>query len=82
LPDGFWPSDNDEMAEEILLNSVSKFFKDLDEVIAMVKNSKFDLTELIPHGEGHTYMREVLLVADHNAYHLGKIVRTLSQLGE
>jgi uncharacterized damage-inducible protein DinB len=81
-PDGFWPSDNDEMTEGILLNSISKFFKDLDEVIALVKNPEFYLTELIPHGEGHTYMREVLLVADHNAYHLGKIVRTLSQLDE
>lgn len=81
-PDGFWPSDNDEMTEDILSKTVSRFFKDLDEVIALVKNPKFDLTALIPHGENHTYLREVLLVADHNAYHLGKIVRTLSQLGE
>ncbi len=81
-PDGFWPSDNDEMTEEILSNVVSQFFSDLDGVIALVKNPEFDLTALIPHGEGHTYLREVLLVADHNAYHLGKIVRTLSQLGE
>ena len=81
-PDGFWPSDNDKMTEKNLSNAVSQFFKDLDELIALVKNPKFDLTALIPHGEGHTYLREVLLVADHNAYHLGKIVRTLSQLGE
>ncbi len=81
-PDGFWPSDNDNMTEETLTNTVSKFFRDLDEVIALVKNPKFDLTAQIPHGEGHTYLREALLVADHNAYHLGKIVRTLSQLGE
>jgi uncharacterized damage-inducible protein DinB len=81
-PDGFWPSDNDNMMEETLSNAVSQFFKDLDEVIELVKNPKFDLTALIPHGEDHTYLREVLLVADHNAYHLGKIVRTLSQLGE
>jgi uncharacterized damage-inducible protein DinB len=81
-PDGFWPSDNDEMTEEVLSNAVAKFFKYRDKLIALVKNPKFDLTALIPHGEGHTYLREVLLVADHNAYHLGKIVRTLSQLGE
>ena len=81
-PDGFWPYNNDEMTEEILSNTVSQFFKDLDEVIALVKNPEFDLTAQIPHGESHTYLREVLLVADHNAYHLGKIVRTLSQLGE
>ena len=81
-PYGFWPSGNDETTKEILSNAVSQFFKDLDELIALVKNPKVDLTALIPHGEGHTYLREVLLVADHNAYHLGKIVRTLSQLGE
>jgi len=81
-PDGFWPPDTDKITEEILSNAVSQFFKDLDELIVLVENQKFDLTALIPHGEGHTYLREVLLVADHNAYHLGKIVRTLSQLGE
>jgi uncharacterized damage-inducible protein DinB len=81
-PDGFWPSDNNEMTEETLSNVISRFFKELDEVIALVKNQKFDLTALIPHGEDHTYLREVLLVSDHNAYHLGKIVRTLCQLGE
>jgi len=81
-PSGFWPSDNNKMTEGILSNTVSQFFNDLDEVIALVKNPEFDLTAQIPHGESHTYLREVLLVADHNAYHLGKIVRTLSQLDE
>jgi uncharacterized damage-inducible protein DinB len=70
------------MEEEPLSNAVSRLFKNLDEAIALVKNKKRDLTALIPHGEGHTYLREVLLVADHNAYHLGKIMRALSQLGE
>jgi hypothetical protein len=37
-PDGFWPSYNDEITEGILSNTVSKFFNDLDEVIALVKN--------------------------------------------
>ena len=81
-PDGFWPSDNDKMTGKTLSSAVSRFFSDLDEVINLVKNSEFDLTAHIPHGEGHTYLREVLLVADHNAYHLGKIVRTLNQLSE
>ncbi len=82
-PDGFWPSDSDEFTEELLENAVSGFFSDLDELIALVKNPEFDLTSQIPHGEeGHTYLREILLVADHNAYHLGKIVRTLVQVCE
>ncbi len=82
-PDGFWPSDSEEMTEEILENTVSGFFRDLDELIALVKNPEIDLTSQIPHGEeGHTYLREILLVADHNAYHLGKVVRTLIQVAE
>ena len=70
------------MTEETLSNAVSKFFRDLEELIVLVKNPRFDLTAQIPNGNSHTYLREVLLVADHNAYHLGKIARTLKQLGE
>ena len=82
-PDGFWPSDNAEMTENILNNTISGFFSDLDELIALAQNPEIDLMSQIPHGEGgHTYLREILLVADHNAYHLGKIVRTLVQVSE
>lgn len=82
-PDGFWPSDSEEMTEEVLENTVSGFFSDLDELIALVRNPEINLMSQIPHGEkGHSYLREILLVADHNSYHLGKIVRTLTQLGE
>ncbi len=81
-PDGYWPSDNDKITQVILKKVVSGFFRDLKELMRLVKNPKFDLSAQIPHGEGHTYLREVLLVADHNAYHLGKIVQKLKQLGE
>jgi len=81
-PDGCWSSDNDKITQVILKKTVSRFFRDLKELMRLVKNPKFDLTAQIPHGEGHTYLREVLLVADHNAYHLGKIVQKLKQLGE
>ena len=40
-----------------------------------------DLTAVIPHGEGRTYLRQILLIADHNAYHLGQIVQTRKLLG-
>jgi len=43
---------------------------------------KLDLTAAIPHGEGRTYLREILLVADHNAYHLGQIVQARKLLGD
>ena len=42
---------------------------------------KLDLFAAIPHGTGQTYLREVLLVADHNAYHVGQIVAVRKLLG-
>jgi hypothetical protein len=53
---------------------VRQFFADLDDVCKMVKNPRRDPFARIPHGSGQTYLREALLVADHNAYHLGEIV--------
>ncbi len=40
----------------------------------MVFHPKTDLYAQIPHGEGQTILREALLLADHNAYHLGQLV--------
>jgi uncharacterized damage-inducible protein DinB len=80
-PDGYWPAYTENLTEEMWSASVSGFFSDLEEVIALVQDSSLDLTAQIPHGQGHTYLREVLLVADHNAYHLGQIVQTRKFLG-
>lgn len=80
-PAGYWPTDNDDLTEEGWKGTVSAFFEDLAEVIKMVRDPALDLTAPIPHGEGHTYLREVLLVADHNAYHGAIIVQTRKLLG-
>ena len=80
-PEGYWPVPTDHLTEERWSASISGFFADLDEVIALVQNPDLDLTAQIPHGEGRTYLREVLLVADHNAYHFGQIVQTRKILG-
>ena len=80
-PDGYWPAPPDQLTEDMWSASVTGFFADLDEVIALVQNPDLDLTAQIPHGEGRTYLREILLVADHNAYHLGQIVQTRKLLG-
>jgi len=80
-PAGYWPGDNDALTEEGWKDTVSAFFEDLDEVMKMVRDPALDLMATIPHGEGHTYMREVLLVADHNAYHGAIIVQTRKLLG-
>ncbi|HQR34211.1 MAG TPA: DinB family protein, partial [Blastocatellia bacterium] len=82
FPDGYWPQPTEAVTEDMWANSVAAFFADLEEVIQLAQNTDVDLTAEIPHGEnGHTYLREILLVADHNAYHLGQIVQTRKALG-
>jgi uncharacterized damage-inducible protein DinB len=79
-PQGYWPSDEapDEAAWKA---SVAQFEKDLQEVCALVRDPARDLTARLPQGQGRTYLRQVLLVADHNAYHLGQIVQARKLLG-
>lgn len=81
FPDGYWPSKINNITEKDWSESVSKFFSDLDEVIKLIEDSALDLSSEIPHGEGHTYLREILLVADHNAYHTAEIVHIRKALG-
>jgi uncharacterized damage-inducible protein DinB len=79
-PQGYWPSDDapDDTAWEA---SRRAFQADLDEVCALVRDPARDLTARLPQGQGRTYLRQVLLVADHNAYHLGQIVQARKLLG-
>ncbi|MCI0489000.1 MAG: DinB family protein [Blastocatellia bacterium] len=81
-PEGYWPGPTSNVTEEMWANSVAGFFSDLEEVIELARNPRIDLTARIPHGGDHTYLREILLVADHNAYHLGQIVQTRKALGD
>ena len=74
-PDAYWPNSKTCLTEKIWTNSVSCFQADLKKVIRLAREPRFDLTALIPHGEGRSYLRQVLLVADHNAYHLGQMVQ-------
>ena len=73
-PDGYWPDKSEEAGEDDWRRSVEGFRADLRAVEAMVEDEANDLHARIPHGEGQTLLREALLVADHNAYHLGALV--------
>jgi hypothetical protein len=81
-PDGYWPDDNDSMNDDTWNNTFNRFFIDLQSMIDLVNDEGLDLTEEIPHGNGRTYLREILLVANHNAYHIGKIVDIRKILGD
>ena len=82
FPAGYWPPATEPPTEEVWSASVSAFFADLEEVIQLAQDTSVDLTAKLPHGEGRTYLRQILLVADHNAYHLGQLVQTRKALGD
>lgn len=81
-PDGYWPDDNDSMNDDTWNNIYNRFFRDLESMIDLINDEDLDLTEEIPHGNGRTYLRQILLVANHNAYHIGKIVDIRKILGD
>jgi uncharacterized damage-inducible protein DinB len=81
-PSGYWPSVK-EPTPKLWKASRAAFGRDLEAVVAMVLDPQVDLTAVIPHGQGgHTYLREALLVADHNAHHLGQVVVARRLLGD
>jgi hypothetical protein len=61
--------------------SVNAFQRDLEEMVKLVRNPSTDLFAIISHGDGQTILREALLLADHNAYHLGQLVDLRRALG-
>jgi hypothetical protein len=73
FPAGYWPTSPAPATEGDWDKSVQAFHADLDAMGELVNESP-DLFARIPHGDGQTVLREALLVADHNAYHLGQIV--------
>jgi uncharacterized damage-inducible protein DinB len=81
-PEGYWPAKTTEVTDRMWQEAMSEFFADLQELIDVVQDTNLDLSARIPHGEGRTYLRQILLVADHNAYHLGQIVQIRKALGD
>jgi hypothetical protein len=81
FPAGYWPAEPEPPNEEAWDKSVSAFRKDMKALCALVADESTDLFARIPHGDGQTVLREALLTADHNAYHLGQLVLTRKLLG-
>jgi hypothetical protein len=71
FPKGYWPKPEKLGSPEDWAETVKTFRHDLQEMVSLVANPSTDLFDKIPHGDGQTVLREALLIADHNAYHLG-----------
>lgn len=80
-PEGYWPAKAAPPDEKAWDKTVRAFRKDLKAMCALVSDEKTDLFAPIPHGDGQTILREALLLADHNAYHLGQLVLVRRLLG-
>jgi hypothetical protein len=80
-PKGYWPKAKQNPTPAMWEKSLKAFTRDLTAMKKLVGNAKTDLFAPIPHGKGQTILREALLVADHNAYHLGQILLVRRLLG-
>ena len=80
-PEDYWPSSAEPPTDEAWRASVQSFLRDREELAVLAENPEIDLEAHIPHGTGQTYLRELLLVADHNAHHLGELIVVRRLLG-
>ena len=80
-PEGYWPESEAPASEQAWKSAMTEFKKDLRAVQQLVANTRTDLYAKLPWADGQTILREALLVADHNAYHLGQLVMLRKCMG-
>jgi hypothetical protein len=81
FPTGYWPKSEAPPSDNAWDESIASYRADLRALSNIASDASVDLTARIPHGEGQTYLREILLAADHNAYHLGQFMIVRRALG-
>jgi uncharacterized damage-inducible protein DinB len=80
-PEDYWPKESDQPTADAVVGSLAAYREDREALAALALDRKVDLFARIPHGTGQTYLRELLLVADHTSYHLGQMVVVRRALG-
>lgn len=81
-PEGYWPKSPAPASDAAWKKSIAAFRRDLEQMKKLVRAAdEQQLYARIPHGDGQTLLREALLVADHNSYHLGQLVMLRKMLG-
>jgi hypothetical protein len=81
FPAGYWPNSPAPPNKNAWEKSVKTFGAELNAMIQMVESKSTDFYAPILHGDGQTVLREMLVLADHNAYHLGELVLLRRLLG-
>jgi hypothetical protein len=80
-PDDYWPASAEPSSANAWTDSVQQFKRDRAALQRLARDSAVDLEAPIPRGKGQTYLRELLLAADHTAYHLGELIVVRRLLG-
>jgi hypothetical protein len=78
-PDDYWPQPGSMPSAQAWEESIAAFRTDREALKRLA--TEVDLFSQIPHGSGQTYLRELLLVADHTSYHTGQLVAARRLLG-
>ncbi len=71
-PEDYWPKDNFKATKKDWDKSLKMYKKDYKELIAITQNPKLDLMRKIPHGTGQSIFKEIIVIIDHNSYHIGE----------
>jgi hypothetical protein len=80
-PESYWPKSEAPPSAGAWTASIKQFQKEMKTMRALISNPKTNLYARLPWGDGQTVLREALLVADHNAYHLGQLVTLRKAFG-
>ncbi|MCU1261570.1 MAG: transporter [Bryobacterales bacterium] len=80
-PEGYWPATEAAPSDSAWDATLAKFRGDLEGLQSLVSDPGTDLLAPLAHGQGQTVLREALLAADHNAYHIGQLVMLRNLLG-
>ena len=80
-PDDYWPPSPAPSSDAAWEDSIRAFVADRKAMQKLAADTSVDLETKIPHGSGQTYLRELVLVIDHNAYHVGQLVLVRRLLG-
>ncbi|WP_162053256.1 DinB family protein [Pontibacter pamirensis] len=81
-PEGYWPQEKAPANEAALNKTLHAITTDLEGMVNLIKDPANDLFEPFAHGNGQNLLREAMLVAEHNAYHLGEIVVLKRLIGD
>lgn len=81
FPTGYWPPTQEPPTEAAWDESVAQFRADFRAIIELTGDPSIDLYARIPHGDGQTVLREILVTIDHNSYHLGQFMTVRRILG-